>query len=85
MAVERAAGANAAGPVLDRVGDPQLTDDDVARIQQVLVDTGALAEVEGLIDTLTARAVEALAEAHLTAEATRELTDLAHFVAARDR
>jgi geranylgeranyl diphosphate synthase type I len=85
VAVERAAGANAAGPVLDRVGDPALTDDDVARIQQVLVDTGALAEVEGLIDTLTARAVEALAEAHLTAEATRELTDLAHFVAARDR
>ncbi len=85
VAVERAAGASAAGPVLDRVGDPQLTDDDVARIQQVLVDTGALAEVEGLIDALTARAVEALAEAHLTAEATRELTDLAHFVATRDR
>ena len=78
-------GRAAAAAVLDRVGDPQLTDDDVARIQQVLVDTGALAEVEGLIDALTARAVEALAEAHLTAEATRELTDLAHFVATRDR
>jgi geranylgeranyl diphosphate synthase type I len=83
-AAERA-GGHPAALLLDRVGDPQLADDDVARIQQVLVDTGALTEVEGLIDTLAARAVEALAGAHLTGEATAELTDLAHFVATRDR
>jgi geranylgeranyl diphosphate synthase, type I len=72
-------------PVLERVGSPDLTEDDVADIQQVLVDTGALAEVERLIEALTARAFAALAEARLAGEATRELTDLAHFVATRDR
>ena len=49
------------------------------------IETATVRDVQHRIDTLTARAVEALAEAHLTAEATRELTDLAHFVATRDR
>jgi geranylgeranyl diphosphate synthase type I len=71
--------------VLDRVGDAALTDDDMARIQQVLVETGALDDVERLIEALTRRAVDALAEARLSGEATRELTELAHFVATRDR
>jgi geranylgeranyl diphosphate synthase type I len=83
VAAERSSDGHAA--VLDRVGDPGLTDDDVARIQQVLVDTGALVEVERLIDALTRRAVDALAEARLTDEATAALTELAYFVATRDR
>jgi geranylgeranyl diphosphate synthase, type I len=83
IAHERAAGGAAA--VLDSVGDERLVDEDVARIQQVLVDTGALAEVERLIAALTDRAVDAVGEAHLTDEAARELTGLAWFVATRDR
>jgi geranylgeranyl diphosphate synthase type I len=83
LAHERA--VDGATAVLDRVGEEGLTDDDVCRIQQVLVDTGALAETERLIAALAARAVDAVGEAHLTAEAARELTDLAWFVATRDR
>ena len=41
--------------VLDLVGHPGIDDDDVARIQQVIVDTGALAELEAHITELTAR------------------------------
>ena len=61
VACERASAADAA--LLDRVGDPGLTDGDVARIQHVLVATGALDEVERLVDALASRAVEAIAEA----------------------
>ncbi|HET6949156.1 MAG TPA: polyprenyl synthetase family protein [Acidimicrobiales bacterium] len=79
-------GNGATGParVLDRVGDPALSDDDVARIQQVLVDTGALDAVEALIDSLTTRAVEAIEATEVTPEARDELVDLAWFVAGRD-
>jgi geranylgeranyl diphosphate synthase, type I len=83
VACERASAAEAA--LLDRVGEPGLTDDDVARIQHVLVTTGALDEVERLVEALTTRAIAALAEARLAPEATRELTELAYFVATRDR
>jgi geranylgeranyl diphosphate synthase, type I len=82
VASERAAAGQQA--VLDRVGDPELSDGDVAAIQQVLVDTGALAQIEQLIDVLTTRAVEAIEAADVTAEACDELVDLAWFVASRD-
>jgi geranylgeranyl diphosphate synthase type I len=70
--------------VLDRVGEPGLTGADVARIQEVLVESGAVEVVEGLIDALTTRAVDAVEAAEITAEARDELIDLARFVAARD-
>jgi geranylgeranyl diphosphate synthase, type I len=70
--------------MLDRVGEPGLTDADVARIQEVLVESGAVEVVEGLIDALTTRAVDAVEAAEITAEARDELIDLARFVAARD-
>jgi geranylgeranyl diphosphate synthase type I len=70
--------------VLDRVGEPGLTDDDVAVIQGVLVETGALAEIEELIERLTYRAIDGLAAAPVAPEAARELVDLAHFVAGRE-
>jgi geranylgeranyl diphosphate synthase, type I len=71
------------GP-LDRVGDPALSDADVATIQRVLVDTGGLAEVEQLIDRLTARAIEAIEAADMTPQARDELVNLARFVASRE-
>jgi geranylgeranyl diphosphate synthase, type I len=77
----RAAGDQVAP--LGRVGDPELTDDDVVLIQRVLVETGALAAIEGEIERLTAAAIDALAAAPIAAEAAKELIDLAHFVATR--
>jgi geranylgeranyl diphosphate synthase type I len=85
-AIERTAGAGhrAGAALLDRVGDPGLTAQEVAAIQQVLVDCGALDEIERVVDTLTARAVEALDAADITAAARTELVDLARYVATRD-
>jgi geranylgeranyl diphosphate synthase, type I len=82
VAAERATAAE--GTVLGLVGGPDVTDLDVARIQQVLVDTGALAQVEELIDVLTTRAIDAIEAADITAESRDELVDLARFVAIRD-
>jgi geranylgeranyl diphosphate synthase type I len=84
VAVERAATVEGATPLLAAVGAPGLTDGDVAAIQRVLVDTGAVAEIERLIETLTARAVEAAEAAEIAPEARDELVDLARFVASRD-
>jgi geranylgeranyl diphosphate synthase type I len=86
-AVERAAASPAgaaASSVLARVGERDLTDGDVAAIQQALVDTGALAEVDGLVDELTARAVDAIEAADVVPAARDELVDLAGYVGSRD-
>ena len=82
MAVERAGVAQRA--VLDRVGRDDLSAGEVASIQQVLVDTGALAEHEAIIERLAAEAVDALDAADVTDDARKELTHLAHFVAWRE-
>jgi geranylgeranyl diphosphate synthase type I len=86
IAAERAgdSAADGAATLLDRVGDPALTDGDIAAIQQVLVDTGAVEVVERLIDTLTSRAIDGIEAADVTSEARDELVDLARFVASRD-
>ncbi len=55
-----AAATDAQRGVLRAVGTPGLTDDEVGAIQQVIVDTGALADLEATIDRLTAEAVAAL-------------------------
>ncbi len=80
-AVERATPAQR--DVLDLVGDPDMTDETVARIQQVIVDTGALDELERHIEQLTATAVGSLDDAPVTAVAATELTALATYVSAR--
>ena len=75
--------------VLDRVGDPALTDAEVADIQHVIVDTGALADLEATIDRLTAEAIDALAGTGpddrllLDTEVVAQLTALAHTVSRR--
>ena len=55
--------------VLDLVGDPQLSPDDVARIQDVIVATGALAALEARIEALAAEAGAAIERAPVAAEA----------------
>ena len=70
--------------VLDLVGVPDIDDAAVARIQQVIIDTGALTELETHITDLTASAVTSLEHAPIEHEAVDELTELAYFVIARD-
>ena len=83
IATERAGAA--ARAVLARVGSPDLDIDEIVAIQAVLVDTGALAELESTIDRLTGEALDALDAAPLSQDARQALGELAHYVAWRDR
>jgi geranylgeranyl diphosphate synthase type I len=69
--------------VLDGVGEPGLSDDEVVRIQEVIVSTGALADLEATIDRLVDEAVASLDRVALGADARSELVDLATFVSRR--
>lgn len=71
--------------LLDRVGSPDLGDDEIAAIQALMDETGARQETERLVDQLADEAVAALDRAALTGEAKAALTELAAFVAHRDR
>jgi geranylgeranyl diphosphate synthase type I len=69
--------------ILDRVGSPQITDDEVAQIQQVIVDTGALTALEAEIDRRVVAAVAALGAPAVDRSAVEELTALAAYVTDR--
>jgi geranylgeranyl diphosphate synthase type I len=69
--------------VLGRVGAPGLDDDEIAKIQQVIIDTGALAALEERIAALAAEAVAALDDVAIAPEARDELRALADYVVAR--
>src|SRR5947209_355084 len=74
----------AADRVLDRYGAQDLTEDEVAELQEVLIETGAVARVEGAIDELVAEAIVSLDAAPIVPEARAALADLAQYVARRD-
>jgi geranylgeranyl diphosphate synthase type I len=79
------AGADAAqAAVLADVGRADLDGEAVARIQEVMVDTGAVDAIEASIHELATQAVAAIEQADVTPEACTALVDLAHFVAWRD-
>ena len=69
--------------VLSRVGVGVLSDTDVARVQQAIVDCGALAEMETNIERLTNEAIDAISAASIDAEVRAELVELARFVSDR--
>lgn len=69
--------------VLSRVGVGVLSDTDVARVQQAIVDCGALAEMEITIERLTNEAIDAISAASIDAEVRAELVKLARFVSDR--
>jgi geranylgeranyl diphosphate synthase type I len=71
--------------VLGLVGRPGLPAAEVALIQEVLVDTGALEELEGRIERLSGEALDAIDVAPITDDARKALTELAHYVAWRER
>jgi geranylgeranyl diphosphate synthase type I len=70
--------------VLEQVGDPRLTEVGVAQIQQVIVDTGALDDLEATIGRRTAEAIEAVEQLALERSARDELVELATFVSSRE-
>lgn len=70
--------------VLDRVGDPALTANGIAAIQQVIVDTGALTDLETTITARTDEAIAAVRTARLAGDAADELIALAEFVSRRE-
>ncbi len=83
IASQRASGAGA--QCLLRTGDPDLTAAEVAEVQEVLVGTGARDEIERTIERLADQAVDALKRTPLAEEAKVALTELAAYVAWRDR
>jgi geranylgeranyl diphosphate synthase type I len=82
VAAEQASGADAA--VVARAGDAQLNGDDIAAIQDVLVRSGAVEEVERTISALVDEAVTALRAAPISADARNALESLATYVAWRE-
>jgi len=70
--------------VLDRVGTGSLDADGVVAIQQVIIETGALADLEATIDRLADEAIAALAAADINPDARTELEALAHYVVGRE-
>jgi geranylgeranyl diphosphate synthase type I len=78
-----AAATPAQRAVLDLVGRPDLTDQQVHDIQSVIVATGALDDLEATIERLTAEAIDAIESACIEPTARRELIELARYVSWR--
>jgi geranylgeranyl diphosphate synthase, type I len=78
-----AAASPAQAAILDRVGAADLTDTEVADIQQAIIDTGALAALEAHIESLTRAAIDALDAVAIAQEARTELVALAEYVSWR--
>ncbi|MGI9120468.1 MAG: polyprenyl synthetase family protein [Acidimicrobiales bacterium] len=85
MAIATARADPAAATKLLRAGQPDLSETEVGDLQEVLVSTGARDEIERSIERLTTEAVEAIKAAPLSEEAQVALTELATYVAWRDR
>ncbi len=81
LARERADRAQAA--TLDLAGS-EMSDVEVASVQQVLVDTGALAATETEIEALFDQSVEAIGSLPDIAGSRTALTELAHYVVDRE-
>jgi geranylgeranyl diphosphate synthase type I len=71
--------------LLDRIGKPDLTGREIDEISELLVQLGAVAEIETRIEQLVEESLAALAATPLTVEAKQALEELGTFVAWRDR
>jgi geranylgeranyl diphosphate synthase type I len=84
VAIARQRSSAAQRELLDRrLGDRLLNADGVTQIREVLVQTGAVAECERMIDSSATSALSGLADAPVTAEARRALAELAVAATAR--
>lgn len=72
-------------PLLARIGEADLTAGEVGELRDLFAGSGAVAEVEAAIDARLEQALTALAAAPITAEARDALTEIAVYVARRDR
>lgn len=70
--------------VLQLVGTMRLDNTQIADVQQVITETGALAELEAHIRALTDKALTAVRVAPITQDARDALVELAHFVSWRE-
>lgn len=68
--------------LLDLIGS-NLTSDQIADIQMIFADTGAVADIESQIQTLTDESLDAIARTPLAQDAAEHLTELALFLASR--
>ena len=84
MAMATARADRRQAEVLALVGRPDLTAADIERVQEVLVATGALAELESVIDDLAQQALAAIDVADITDDARKALAEMAHYVAWRE-
>ena len=82
MAFERATSAQR--DVLDRVGAPQMSHQQVSDIQQVIIETGALDALETKISVLVEESMTAISRSSLSEVAVARLIELAEFVASRN-
>jgi geranylgeranyl diphosphate synthase, type I len=83
VALAAGASARAAEELRTGLGDPKLTPQGVAALREVIVETGALAEVEDRISRLTGTALAALDRAPITAQSREVLAELAVAATAR--
>jgi geranylgeranyl diphosphate synthase, type I len=85
LAVARQRASDADSKYLDaHYGNNDITDEQVAELQRILVDTGARKYVEDSIDQLTEAGLEAVDALDVTEEAKQQLAALAEFLAGRD-
>jgi len=70
--------------ILDTIGTPGMSHDDVSSVQEVVAATGAVAEMESLITSLRDEAVASLDKQLIQGAAYAELLELADVVTQRD-
>jgi geranylgeranyl diphosphate synthase type I len=85
VAVATARARGVAAHRLEKLGRPDLDDAEIAGLQEVLVDTGAVDEMERSIERLVDEALDALAVVPIRPDARVALEELGTFVAWRDR
>lgn len=84
IAIAREKLPHSARRLLDELlGDPEMTDEQVAMLQSTIRDSGAVDQVERVIDENTNRAIEAITDAPLSRSARTQLTQLADTVIRR--
>lgn len=84
LALATQAADGAQRKVLGTVGEPDLDHEEIGALQQVMIDTGALDEIEKLIERLVSEAIEAIEPTDITKESRTALVDLARFVGWRE-
>ncbi len=85
VAAAAARATGSAARMLDQLGRADLDQAEIAGLQAVLIDTGAVDEVERSIERLVEQALDALSVAPIARDARLALEELGVFVAWRDR